>query len=330
MLAQVARRPHGMMRSLPAALLRESSASSLAASGHGRHWKLASLPRTASGRKGSQGAFAAAALLPALLAAKLASKGSVASHTQSADESSTSPSLVVVVGVSHVPGIGFAVAKKFAQEGMKVAIIGRQASCLSDASASIKEQVTGACVDTAVADATRREEVQAAIAALEKKHGPTAVLVYNVSARPLPAQTLQETSSERFVEMFETNVMGALHTVQAVIPGMQKAKTGTIIFTGATASIRGSAKFSAFAAAKMGLRGMAQALAKELNPEGIHVAHVVVDGLVDMPFVHKVAGKPEGRLIDTDAIAEAYWMLHCQTPKCFTFELDVRPHGASW
>merc|ERR1711879_295490 len=104
------------------------------------------------------------------------------------------------------------------------------------------------------------------------------------------------------------------HCSHAVLPTMQKNKQGTIIFTGASASMRGAAKFGHFAAAKMGLRGMAQAMAKELNPEGIHVAHVVIDGMVDMPLIHELAGKPEGRMIDTDAIADAYWMLHCQKP----------------
>lgn len=241
-----------------------------------------------------------------------------------------SKGLVIVVGVSHVPGIGFAAAKRFAKEGMSVGIIGRQANCLADVTAKIRDAVPDAHVEAVVADATNCDDIQAAIASIERKYGATEVLIYNVSARPLPAREVADTTPEFFMNMFNTNVMGALHCTQAVLPKMKENKSGTIIFTGASASWRGTAKFGAFGAAKMALRGMAQSLAKEVNPCGVHVAHVVVDGMVDMPLIHKVVGRPEGRMIDTDAIAEAYWMLHSQSPQCFSFELDVRANGASW
>eukprot|EP00930_Biecheleria_cincta_P056155 TRINITY_DN42323_c0_g1_i1.p1 TRINITY_DN42323_c0_g1~~TRINITY_DN42323_c0_g1_i1.p1 ORF type:complete len:345 (+),score=59.87 TRINITY_DN42323_c0_g1_i1:46-1080(+) len=245
-------------------------------------------------------------------------------------EAPCSQGLVIVVGVSHVPGIGFAVAKRFAAEGMTVGLIGRQSGCLADASAQIRGAVPNAQVETAVADATNRDDIQAAIHSIEKKYGSTEVLIYNVSARPMPATEVTDTTPERYLDMFNTNLMGAVHCTQAVLPTMKEKKHGTIIFTGASASWRGSAKFSAFAAAKMALRGFAQSLAKEASPLGVHVAHVVIDGMVDMPLIHKFVGKPEGRMIDTDAIADTYWLLHSQKPHCFTFELDVRPNAATW
>jgi len=287
---------------------------------HLRDWKQTCACRNA--------AVASLALLPAAFTFSHSSLQRPASSV--ACEPVQDSSLVIVVGVSYEPGIGFAVAKRFAAEGMKVGMIGRQASRLTAASASIKDSIPGACVDTSVADATNPEEIKVAIAGFEKKHGPCKVLIYNVSARPFPPQEVADCPPERFVEHFNSNVMGALHCVQAVVPQMRETKAGTIIFTGASASWRGTAKFGFFGAAKMGLRSMAQSLAKELNPLGIHVAHVVIDGMVDMPVIHQFVGKPPGRMIDTDAIADVYWMLHCQKPHCFTFEIDVRPNAASW
>jgi len=273
------------------------------------------------------------AVAPALLvfSASLASNAFAGSKMESTRcEAPASQGLVIVVGVSHVPGIGFAAAKRFAKEGMAVGIIGRQADALADASAKIKDSVPDARVEAVVADATQRDDIHAAISSIEKKYGATEVLIYNVSARPFPPREVGDTPPEFFMDMFNTNIMGALHCTQAVLPKMKEKKCGTVIFTGASASWRGAAKFGAFAAAKMGLRGMAQSLAKEMNPCGVHVAHVAIDGMVDMPLIHKLVGRPEGRVIDTDAIADVYWMLHSQSPHCFTFELDVRAEAASW
>ena len=130
---------------------------------------------------------------------------------------------------------------------------------------------------------------------------------------------------------FAAGPVGALNCVHAVLPGMRERKRGTIIFTGATASMRGAPKFASFSAQKMALRGMAQSLAKEMAPEGIHVAHVVVDGMVDMELIRNfMPDVGEGRLIETAAAAETYWHLHTQPQRCFSFEVDIRPHQAEW
>ena len=96
-------------------------------------------------------------------------------------------------------------------------------------------------------------------------------------------------------------------------------------------SLRGSPKFGSFAVAKGGLRSLAQSLAKEVGPDGVHVVHVVVDGMVDMPVINQfVPDAPKGRLLDPAAAAEIYWQLHCQGPRCFAFEVDLRPSEAQW
>jgi len=117
---------------------------------------------------------------------------------------------------------------------------------------------------------------------------------------------------------------------QAAAKQMVEHGKGTIIFTGATSATRGGAEFTAFAAAKAGLRSISQSMARSLGPRGIHVCHVVVDGVIDMPAIHErfpdlVAGLPEGGMLDTDAIAQTYYALHCQDRAAWTLEIDVRP-----
>jgi short-subunit dehydrogenase len=116
---------------------------------------------------------------------------------------------------------------------------------------------------------------------------------------------------------------------------MLPRKRGTILFTGATASLRGSAGFAAFAGAKHGLRSLAQSMARELGPQGIHVAHVVIDGAIDTPFIaerfpERYALKDQGGILDPEAIAENYWQLHRQPRSAWTHELDLRPWMEKW
>ena len=129
--------------------------------------------------------------------------------------------------------------------------------------------------------------------------------------------------------------MTALLCVQQVLPAMKAAGTGAILFTGASASLRGSAKFGSFAVNKCGLRALAQSLAREEAPGGVHVAHVVVDAMVDMPVIHDFIEKgfieaAPGRLLDTGSAADVYWQLYEQDKRCMAFEVDLRPHEAQW
>lgn len=237
---------------------------------------------------------------------------------------------VVVVGVSHIPGIGYSVAQRFAMEGMKVALIGRHEEELVAAKNAILEQVPTAEVLFAQADATNRHDMTYAFAAFKVEHGPPTALVYNMACQPSQTK-VADLDEERLVADFTTTVQAALISTQCVLPMMRELQAGTIIFTGAGASLRGTANFGSYCAAKGALRALAQSLAHELNPEGIHVAHVVVDGMVDMPHLRQqMPDLTDGRLLDPDAIAELYWHLHSQPPRCFTFEVDARPCEARW
>jgi NAD(P)-dependent dehydrogenase (short-subunit alcohol dehydrogenase family) len=177
-------------------------------------------------------------------------------------------------------------------------------------------------------DATRPSSVKDGCAKAKSELGPADVLVYNAGAFKMGG--ILDFSPEEFEQCWQSNCAGALSAAQAVLPDMlaRKDRTrGTILLTGATASLRGSARFACLAVGKFGLRALAQSMAREFGPQGIHVAHVVVDGQIDTP---RVRGMMKDRgpetMLAPDAIAETYWQLHTQSPSVWTQELDVRPH----
>lgn len=241
------------------------------------------------------------------------------------------PMAVVVVGVSHVPGVGYSVAQRFAYEGMKVGLVGRHPEKLQEAKEYILEAVPEAQVLYAKADPTNRTQVHQALDIFQQVHGPATSLVFNSACRPFPQVGVADLDVERLESDFHKTVTGALVCAQCVLPQMRDMRQGSIIFTGAPASLAGTANFGSFCAARSALRALAQSLAKEVAPEGIHVSHVIIDGIVDMPLVReRMPDITEGRLLDPDAIAELFWQLHNQPARCFTFELDARPCDASW
>mmetsp|Transcript_14961 Transcript_14961/g.31724 ORF Transcript_14961/g.31724 Transcript_14961/m.31724 type:complete len:209 (+) Transcript_14961:91-717(+) len=190
----------------------------------------------------------------------------------------------IIIGVSYMPGLGHAIAKRFAEGGLSVGIIGRNAERLKAVQEDI-EASTKDCkgVQFCTADVTDRASLQAAIKSFAELGEPT-VLVYNPSAPPFPPAEVADLDPERLVNDFKTGPVGFLTAVQAVMPAMKAAGKGTILVTGATASLRAAKGLSSFASAKTSLRALSQSLAKEVSAGGIHVAHVIVDGLVDMPI----------------------------------------------
>mmetsp|Transcript_44713 Transcript_44713/g.117243 ORF Transcript_44713/g.117243 Transcript_44713/m.117243 type:complete len:289 (-) Transcript_44713:131-997(-) len=264
--------------------------------------------------------------------ATLCSRSPALATSKTTSSSSGEPRrAAIVVGVSHSPGLGYAIAKRFAEGGLSVGIIGRQTDRLEDCRAQIMEAVPGADVIAVAADATNAAEVRAAFAKLKADHGPADCLVYNMSCRPFPPTTVADLDPDRLLSDIKTGPYAALLCVQAVLPAMLEAGRGTLLLSGASASLRGNEQFGSFAAAKTSLRAMAQALAKEVAPSNVHVAHVVVDALVDMPIIHSFLPEvSKGRLLDTTAAAETYWQLYKQDPRCMTFELDIRPFEAKW
>jgi len=267
-----------------------------------------------------------------LAAGSLASFGLASARALSeAAAPPVAPRAAVVVGVSHEPGLGFAIAKRFAEGGMNVGIIGRQGARLEACKASILASAPAAQITCYECDATDPAAVGDAFAALERTQGKADALVYNLSARPFPPTPISELTPERLESDWKTGPWGALLCTKAVLPAMQEAGRGTILITGASASLRGSARFGSFGCAKGSLRSFAQSLAKEVSGQGIHVAHVVIDCMVDMPVIHQfVPDAAPGRMLDTAAAAEMYWQLYQQDKRCMAFEVDLRPFEAQW
>ena len=157
----------------------------------------------------------------------------------------------------------------------------------------------------------------------ESQLGPISVAVFNASGRFAPGSIL-ELSAADYEGSWRGSALGGFHFGQSVARVMDARGSGTIIFTGATASMRGGARFAAFAGSKMALRGLAQSMARELGPRGIHVCHTIIDGGIQMPGSAPPA-QPDGRM-DPDAIAASYLALHEQHRSCWTLELDLRPY----
>jgi NAD(P)-dependent dehydrogenase (short-subunit alcohol dehydrogenase family) len=175
-------------------------------------------------------------------------------------------------------------------------------------------------------DAGDPASVAAAFARAKQELGPADVLVYNAGAFQMGA--VADITPEDFERCFRINCMGGFLAARQVIPDMIARGSGTILFTGATASLRGGASFSCLAVGKFGLRALAQSMARELGPRGIHVGHVVIDGQIDTPRARQMfAGRDPSTLLAPDAIAETYWSLHVQERTCWTLELDVRPNA---
>lgn len=231
----------------------------------------------------------------------------------------------VVVGVGAAAGLGAALARRFGREGLHVVIAGRTPARLDAVATEIKQ--AGGSTKVVVADAAQEKDI---VALLDEaaSHGPLELVAYNVgNAAMIPSLDM---SGAQFETMWRQNALGGFLVGREAARRMLPQGHGTIIFTGATASLRARPPFLAFASAKAALRAVAQGLAREFGPQGIHVAHVVIDGVIHgdqalsrFPDFVKTKGK-EG-LLDPDEIAEAYWALHCQRRSAWTHELDLRP-----
>jgi len=232
---------------------------------------------------------------------------------------------VVVSGVGSANGLGAAIARRFAREGYPVAIGGRNADKLKATEAALLAE--GFKVVAVVGDGSRAEDARRFVAAAQAL-APLAVAVHNAgSNRPTPFLKLTE---ESFEAHWREHVLGAFQLAQAALPALLERGGGSLIFTGASASLRGKANFAPFAAAKGALRNLAQSLAREFGPQNIHVGHVVVDGGIEgerlltfRPQLKDERG-PDG-LLNIDAIADAYWVLHQQHRSAWTLEIDLRP-----
>ena len=168
---------------------------------------------------------------------------------------------------------------------------------------------------------------------IESTIGPIEAFVFNIGAN-VPCSILEETPRKYF-KIWEMACFAGFLTAQAVARRMVQRERGTILFTGATAGLRGAAGFAAFAGAKHGIRALAQSMARELGPRNIHVGHVVVDGAIDTAFIRdsfpeRYALKDRDGILNPEHIADNYWHLHAQPRDAWTFELDLRPWMERW
>lgn len=236
---------------------------------------------------------------------------------------------VLVIGAGDATG--GAIARRFAREGMTACVVRRSADKLAPLVDAIVRD--GGNARGFGMDARNEEAVVALVDEIERDVGPIEAYVFNIGAN-VTASIVDETA-RRYFKVWEMACFSAFLTAREVAKRMGVRERGTLLFTGATASLRGGAHFAAFAGAKHALRALAQSMARELGPRGIHVAHVVVDGAIDTEFVRtnfpdRYASKAEGGILEPDHIAENYWYLHAQPRDAWTFELDLRPWIERW
>jgi NAD(P)-dependent dehydrogenase (short-subunit alcohol dehydrogenase family) len=236
---------------------------------------------------------------------------------------------VLVVGAGDATG--GAIARRFAREGYVACVTRRSADKLQPLVARIRAD--GGQAHGFASDARKEDEVIALVAQIEREIAPIDAAVFNIGANVRFAVT--DTTERVYRKVWEMGALSGFLMGREVAKVMVPRGRGTIVFTGATASMRGAAGFSAFAGAKHALRALAQSMARELGPKGIHVAHTVIDGAIDTQFIatnfpERYALKATDGILNPDAIAEAYWQLHCQQRSAWTHELDLRPWSETW
>jgi NAD(P)-dependent dehydrogenase (short-subunit alcohol dehydrogenase family) len=233
--------------------------------------------------------------------------------------------VAAVFGVGS--GLGAAVARRFAGEGFAVAMMARREESLAEIRQDIEDD--GSTALPVSADATDADSVAVAFGRIRSDLGDPEVLVYNAGAFHMGG--VLEISPAQFDECFKANCAGAFYAAREVLPAMVEAGRGTILLTGASAALRGKARFSALAVGKFGLRALAQSMAREFGPQGIHVSHVIIDGQINTPSIREMMpDREEHTMLSPESIAQTYWQLHSQDRTAWTLESDLRPSVESF
>ncbi|MEL6259118.1 MAG: SDR family oxidoreductase [Pseudomonadota bacterium] len=232
--------------------------------------------------------------------------------------------VALIIGAGDATG--GAVAKKFAREGYTVVCTRRSAEALVPLLEEIRS--SGGKAHGFGSDARDEDEVVKLFEMVEHSIAPIDVLVFNIGANVFFPIT--ETTARVYRKVWEMAAFAGFLAGREAARVMTPRGYGTILFTGATASLRGAAGFSAFSGAKFALRALAQSMARELGPQGIHVAHAIIDGAIDTAWIkenfpERYALKDQEGILNPDHIADAYWSLHCQPRSAWTHELDLRP-----
>lgn len=236
------------------------------------------------------------------------------------------PDSAIVVGVGSERGLGAALAMCFAEKGLHVFIAGRSEEKLQKAVQLIQQ--AGGSATPVVADVTVEQDISQLFAVIRSRGDCIKVAAYNVDSN-IPAPFLQ-TDTKIFTALWQQNCFGAFLFAKELMAIMQAQQQGTVFFTGATGSLRAKPPFTAFASAKAGLRALAQGLAREFSPHGVHVVHTIIDGVIDgdrarNQFPEYVKAKGQEGLLQLEAITQTYWAIHQQPRSAWTHELDLRP-----
>jgi len=231
---------------------------------------------------------------------------------------------ILVVGAGDATG--GAIARRFAREGFTACVTRRTEDALTPLVGRIREE--GGQARGFGCDARDEDQMQALVDTIEAEVGPLEVVVFNIGANVhFP---IRETTARVYRKVWEMAGFAGFLTGREAARVMLPRGKGTIIFTGATASLRGGSGFSAFAGAKFALRALAQSMARELGPQGIHVAHPIIDGAIDTAFIRdnfpeRYALKDQAGILNPEHIADQYWAIHAQPRDSWTHELDLRP-----
>jgi NAD(P)-dependent dehydrogenase (short-subunit alcohol dehydrogenase family) len=242
------------------------------------------------------------------------------------------PETKVALVIGAGDATGGAVARRFAREGYFTCVTRRHADKLADLVTRIEQ--AGGNARAFGSDARREEEVTALFDTIEREIGPIDVVSFNVGGNV--RFPIRDTTTRVYTKVWEQSALAGFFAGREAAKYMVPRHRGTILFTGATASMRGGSGYAAFAGAKHALRALAQSMARELGPEGIHVAHIVVDGAIDTENTRQRAGdkyeprKAADGILNPESIAENYWMLHRQPRDAWTHELDLRPWSETW
>lgn len=221
------------------------------------------------------------------------------------------------------PGTGSALVRRFAAGGYHIAMLARNAQRL----AALSEQVSSA--RAYVCDVSDQSQVDAAVASVEREMGAPSVLVHNAVGGAWG--TFTEIEPDILNRNFQVNTMGLLYLARRVAPAMVAAGNGAIIVTGNTSALRGRANFSGFAPTKAAQRILAEAMARDLGPKGVHVAYVVIDAVIDVPWAReRFKDKPDDFFIAPAAIADEAWHVANQPRSAWSFNVEVRPFGETW
>jgi NAD(P)-dependent dehydrogenase (short-subunit alcohol dehydrogenase family) len=240
-----------------------------------------------------------------------------------------SAKVALVIGAGDATG--GAVARRFAREGFTACVVRRNVEKLAPLVEEIERD--GGTAHAFGSDARKEEAMVELVTRIERDIGPIEVAVHNIGANVRFG--IRETTARVYFKVWEMATFSGFLMGREVAKVMVPRQRGTILFTGATASLRGGIGYAAFAGGKHALRALAQSMARELGPEGIHVAHSIIDGAIDTQFIRerfpdRYAQKDRDGILNPDHIADAYWMLHAQPRDAWTHELDLRPWIERW